>query len=50
MPMPKFFESPFFVDEVDNWHLKPGAPEDVKKEFEEFMGHPDVVEDEAPNE
>ena len=31
------FDSPYFVPELDNWHLKEGAPEDVKKEFEEYM-------------
>ena len=35
--MPKFFESEFFVPEVDNWHLKEDAPQEVKKEFEEWM-------------
>ena len=35
--MPKFFESEFFVPEVDNWHLKEDAPEEVRKEFEEWM-------------
>ena len=35
--MPNFMDSPYFVDEPGNWHLKPGAPEDVKKEFAEFM-------------
>lgn len=34
---PKFTDSLYFVPETDNWHLKPGAPEDVVKEFEEFM-------------
>lgn len=34
---PKFISSPFFVDEPENWHLKPGAPEDMQKEFNEFM-------------
>lgn len=33
----KFTESEYFVAENDNWHLKEGAPEDVKKEFEEYM-------------
>jgi hypothetical protein len=32
-----FFNSPFFVPEMDNWHLKEGAPEELKKEFEEAM-------------
>lgn len=35
--MPKFFDSPYFVPEPDNWHLKPDAPEDVKREFDEYM-------------
>lgn len=43
MPMPNFFTSPFFVPEVDNWHLTPDAPDDVKKEFEEYMKHSDRV-------
>ena len=34
---PKFIDSPYFVEEPDNWHLKPGAPEEVQKEFDEFM-------------
>lgn len=34
---PNFIDSEFFVGEVNNWHLKPDAPEDVKKEFLEFM-------------
>ena len=34
---PKFIDSPYFVDEEDNWHLKEGAPPEVIQEFEEFM-------------
>lgn len=34
---PKFVDSPYFVAEEDNWHLKEGAPEEVVKEFEEYM-------------
>lgn len=37
MPMPEFFASEFFVPEVDNWHLKPGAPPEVVDEFEAYM-------------
>jgi len=37
MIQPKFINSPYFVAELDNWHLKEGAPEDVKKEFDEYM-------------
>ena len=36
-PRPKFMDSPYFVMEEDNWHLKPGAPAETVKEFEEFM-------------
>lgn len=35
--MPKFFDSEWFVAEPDNWHLKEGAPEEIVKEFEEYM-------------
>lgn len=34
---PKFYDSPFFVDEPGNWHLKPGAPKEVVEEFNDFM-------------
>ena len=32
-----FTNSPYFVPEDGNWHLKEGAPEEVKREFEEYM-------------
>ena len=35
--MPSFFTSEWFVPEVDNWHLKDGAPPEVVKEFEAYM-------------
>jgi len=34
---PKFLDSPFFVGDPGNWHLKEGAPPDVVAEFTEFM-------------
>ena len=34
---PKFLDSPYFVDDPGNWHLKPGAPEEVVEEFTAFM-------------
>lgn len=34
---PSFFDSEYFVPEVDNWHLKDGAPPEVVEEFEEYM-------------
>jgi hypothetical protein len=34
---PAFMDSPYFVMELNNWHLKPGAPAEVQKEFDEFM-------------
>lgn len=36
MTEPEFAKSPYFVPEDGNWHLKEGAPEEVKKEFEEY--------------
>jgi aspartate ammonia-lyase len=33
----KFMTSPFFVDEPGNWHLKDGAPKELKEEFEAYM-------------
>ncbi|MBO7518948.1 MAG: hypothetical protein J6T31_07540 [Methanobrevibacter sp.] len=38
---PKFMDSPYFVDELFNWHLKKGAPDDVVKEFNEYMAQID---------
>lgn len=35
--VPKFINSPYFVMEAGNWHLKPGAPKEVVEEFEEYM-------------
>ena len=43
MPVPDFFTSEYFVMETDNWHLKDGAPEEVRKEFEEFMSSSDYI-------
>lgn len=34
---PTFINSPYFVSEQDNWHLKPGAPKEVQEEFNAFM-------------
>lgn len=35
--MPTFWDSPYFVPEPDNWHLTEDAPEELKKEFAEYM-------------
>lgn len=45
--MPKFYDSPYFVDEPGNWHLKPNAPEEVRKEFEAYMKGSDGHQGEA---
>lgn len=45
-PRPAFIDSPYFVAEPGNWHLKPGAPPEVVAEFEEFMQ--DEAELDAP--
>lgn len=44
---PKFMDSPYFVMEFGNWHLKDGAPEDVVKEFNDYMNQ-DKPADEKP--
>lgn len=41
---PKFFDSPYFVPEDENWHLKDDAPEDVRKEFEEYKEYEKELE------
>lgn len=38
---PNFMDSPYFVMEEDNWHLKDGAPEEVVEEFNQYMGYDD---------
>ena len=38
---PNFITSPYFVPELNNWHLKSGAPEEVKREFDEWCKHQD---------
>lgn len=35
--IPKFMDSPYFVRELFNWHLKPGAPKEVVDEFNAYM-------------
>lgn len=34
--MPEWFDE-WVVCETDNWHLKPGAPDNVQREFAEWM-------------
>jgi hypothetical protein len=34
---PKFMDSPYFVDEPGNWHLKEGAPKEIVKELEHYI-------------
>ena len=42
---PKFAESPFFVAKDGNWHLKEGAPEEVIKEFNEYLEYEKMLEE-----
>ncbi len=37
MKRPNFIDSPYFVMELNNWHLLPGAPKEVVEEFDAFM-------------
>ncbi|PLR94133.1 hypothetical protein [Bacillus sp. T33-2] len=46
---PEFIKSPYFMDEPGNWHLKTGAPEDLKKEFERYMESIEVIPVEPGN-
>ncbi|MBB2478811.1 hypothetical protein H5P36_01165 [Bacillus sp. APMAM] len=41
--IPTFMDSPYFVDEPGNWHLKYGAPEELQIELQEYM---EALEDE----
>jgi hypothetical protein len=34
---PLFLDSPYFVMEEDNWHLKEGAPAGIVEEFNQYM-------------
>ncbi|KAB7668940.1 hypothetical protein [Bacillus sp. B1-b2] len=34
---PNFIDSPYFVGEPDNWHLRPDAPKEVVNGYNEFM-------------
>ncbi|MED4204004.1 hypothetical protein [Neobacillus mesonae] len=34
---PDFTNSPYFVDEPGNWHLKPGAPKELQIELEQYL-------------
>lgn len=34
---PDFLDSEYFYIDESGWHLRDGAPEDVKNEFEEYM-------------
>ncbi len=34
---PNFVDSEYFVAEMDNWHLKDGAPAEIVKEFNDYM-------------
>lgn len=42
---PKFVDSPYFVPEDGNWHLKEGAPQEVVEEFEEYMRYEKELEE-----
>ncbi|EKN65786.1 hypothetical protein BABA_18527 [Neobacillus bataviensis LMG 21833] len=34
---PEFTKSPYFVDEPGNWHLKPGAPNELQIELANYL-------------
>lgn len=45
---PRFMDSPYFVDELFNWHLKEGAPADIVKEFNDYMNEDKLLKPEKP--
>ncbi len=34
---PNFIDSPYFYEDDSGFHLKEGAPEEVQKEFDQYM-------------
>ncbi|WP_042355440.1 hypothetical protein [Bacillus rubiinfantis] len=42
---PEFTKSPFFVAEPGNWHLKPGAPEKLKNELENYLKNLEIIDE-----
>lgn len=42
---PEFTNSPYFVDEPGNWHLKPGAPKELQAEFKNYMNSLEVIDE-----
>ena len=46
-PRPNFMDSPYFVMEEDNWHLKPNAPKEVVDEFNKFMKDDSLLDNKA---
>lgn len=43
---PEFMNSIYFVAEPGNWHLKEGAPTELRKEFEDYMESMNSIQDE----
>ncbi len=42
--MPAFYNSPYLIKEPFNWHLTDDAPEDVIREFIEYMNGDELTE------
>jgi len=47
MIMPAFMQSEWFVKEPDNWYLKDDAPEEIRKEYEEWKAEEDQAAEEG---
>lgn len=43
-PRPLFFDSPYFVPDPGNWHLLPGAPQEIIDAFNAFKQSQDDFE------
>ncbi|MCM3568905.1 hypothetical protein [Neobacillus mesonae] len=42
---PDFTKSPYFVDEPGNWHLKPGAPEELQIELDQYLDSLTIIDE-----
>lgn len=43
----KFTDSPYFYVDENGWNIREDAPEEVKKEFEEYMEYSKKLQEEG---
>ncbi|MBO0958395.1 hypothetical protein J1P26_01510 [Neobacillus sp. MM2021_6] len=42
---PDFTNSPYFVDEPGNWHLKPDAPKELQMELANYLANLESIDE-----